>query len=385
MQVLHSIRARLNREQAALSEAQINALRQHVLPMLEQMTRGYYYNPTTWVPKYIKNGVKNEGAGLAFEELTTTGKSFIKAMVYLKYVCTLVQAVVGKQTPAKRALELNRALGKASQSWRDPVSMDKILSITMGILRRLSSDFTPEGKEFFAATQSTYFKLLQKSWGYIINECENEYADIIREHNLHFYATDLSKKQMWADMQKLLKGWTFTATPEKKEKFYRAPETFTATSPDGLSKIDLVISYGDQFQDFSLKPYYRMLQDGWYSWGRLGVEDGSKSYKCDEHSLESAIEEVLEQIEKARAARTKLDAEGQTYDFGPVKRKLLPAALADIVKRLKDTGGYSIEPSGFGTAYIFSTKRPYPDSRPASAWLSQQVGTQVYYTTADRD
>jgi hypothetical protein len=366
-------------EVSAFNDAQLTALRQHILPLMEKLQRPYYYNATTWIPEYMKNGVKKSKTDGWGDNLTPEGKAFWDVMTLLNLTSGIVEAVLTKASPARRAVILKSTLKRTGQSWAK-VPADKLLSRVMLLIKKVPPRLlTEKGQAIVTEINSTYFQLLRKSWPYIVSECESEFADIMKQN--HLSPGTLPADKMWKAFQAALPGWTF----EEKESTYAKKEMlYTATAADKLTKLQFFHKfYGDDA--FTIIPQWRMdEQDSWRSWAKTGVDAGDMSFDRDTYSVEGAVEEALAKVEEARTARQKLLDEGKDYDFGGSKLKLLPSKLEEIVKSLQDGRSFTVGSGGFGKYTIYTTKA-VARSQPAAEWLTQKVGKDVYYYTEERD
>lgn len=366
---------------AAFSDEQKAALAQHIIPLLDTCHREYYYNVKTWANEYLTTKIN--------QKIWDTPKqvdALYTFLIHVDRIRSIVDAVLSKGSPAKRAAELKRSLKEAQKAFRGKPGEDlnKLINKALLLWKKVpAKELTPKGKEIATALADPYFTLLKKSWPYIVKECENEFGEILKQNGLTVVKDGSSDAKIFETLQKVLKGWSFET--KKHTYSYGNQEHFDyiAISPDGLTRIELGERYGSR-EGYSLRPAYRMAQDkGWFSWARTGVDDGGVSFGS-ETPLEYAVEQMLEKVEKARAARQEKETNGVNFNFGPKSVLMMPDDLQKAVDKIKMGGTYSIEPSGFGIAYVFS-KRGDRWSKPASQELSEKVGAPVFYYQADRD
>lgn len=117
--------------------------------------------------------------------------------------------MVGKQSPERRAAILKIEL-KDHKLWRgrqqkfaDPrFLVRRALQLRKGLS---SLKFTDKGIEVYRLLDRPYFKLLAKSWNFIVNECRNEFEDIMRVNN--FRISGLNFKDIVEEIRKYLSSW----------------------------------------------------------------------------------------------------------------------------------------------------------------------------------
>lgn len=369
-------------EMAVLNDAQIVALRTRVLPIFNEL---YKESGLSWTFKPGKDGKplvnKNQS------------DSVWKANRAINLTRDLLEAVVGKGTPALRASRLNKALKDNRVSG---ITMPKVLTILSLRLTALAK-FPNVSKEGRAALTSFVtdptFKLLKGSWSFIIDELTKEVPLILKQHHLLKapppYSYDKKPKggpspealtQRFTEYCKS-KGFKITPVADSKYKYYE-DGCIEASKPAGDdATINLVCVPGQ-----GIAPTFK-VKGATFSWGRLGVDSGITSWG-DENTVEALIDHCIEECEVALAKRLEQEKNGTMIDFGGRKQLLLPAKLAEVVKLLKSGRTYAINPSGFGTQYLYTTVKPtggFYAPQKASDQITKLVGKQVYYTTHDLD
>jgi len=145
------------------------------------------------------------------------------------------------------------------------------------------------------------------------------------------------------------------------------------------------------FPDEGIQPRFSMNSSNikWdYTWERPGVDSGIESWIFPGTTVEDLVDRCIEKCEKAIEKKAFLENNGTLIDFGGRQKTLLPEDLKSVIDTLKSGRSYTIAPSGFGTAYIYSiynSKSRWNDSYPASDQISKLVGKPVFYTKQDRD
>ena len=128
----------------------------------------------------------------------------------------------------------------------------------------------------------------------------------------------------------------------------------------------------------------------WLSFDRTGVEDSFYHYDTfsirgreKKYDLNVLVQEQLERIEKRREYyRSAVSIPGIPFTVAP-------AGVEDLKKRLAKQGRISFHPSGFGTGYVISKRKPpgyQYGGKQASPELEKFLGcSPLYITTMDCD
>lgn len=383
------------RLKAAFNDAQKQMVRQHLLPQMQELMPPYWYNSMTWLDQYAKGAVsKGKKRGPMSDDVTSMGNYINDALFYMKAIIDVLNAVDGKGSEAFRAATLKKVAKGYGKSVRFTAPPNRYPQTVALKLKRVPSNaWTDKGKKLIEFVNSQYFKLLTKSWPWILQECENEFSAIVKQSKLHMMGAKPTLEKVLNAMKEVLPDWKPTVEERTMHDYKSGKQVpdkplMKITSPDGLTVLELTSAGGGgQFTDpgFSIKPMFRMDENsGWRSWERFGVDFGDDSFNSGEHSVEYAIEQLTDKIDKARERQNLLKSGGQDFNFGPVTKRMMPEDLEKAIQQLKTRGMWSIEPSGFGTAYVFTTNRSRWDS-PASSELSEKVGKPVYFSKQDRD
>lgn len=121
-----------------------------------------------------------------------------------------------------------------------------------------------------------------------------------------------------------------------------------------------------------------------YTFDRLGVEDSFYIDTFTKEAITSIFSEQIARVDASIKRLADLQANGTELDFGPIRRTYMKKDLDNIITRLKSGLPWTWTPAGFGTGYVFSTKR-LSYSSPASDALKTAVGRPVYYSKIDCD
>lgn len=369
--------------QAAFTEEQIVALRTHVLPLFASLES--WHGPGH-LPRFLDEPVRGIGSAAKF---TPAGLAFSTYAGVASFLVRLLESIVARKSPAKRHSDLQLALKEGTTYFKGYKKWPPAVwpfALTRLAMKAKSNKLTPLGQEALGAVSSPYFQLLKKSWPYILAEAGREHGEILKKFGLQVSTANLDA--LVKKFQKALPDWTVTELKQTNYLNKPQPSQYVALSPDRLKKITLGISEYDPKKSWALIPAYRMTPGSiddhdWYSWARLGVDGGETTFEFGD-TMEYAVELMIEKIDAAIARRKDFAENGKDYNFGPKTLRLKPDGLATILETLRSGKSYTIAPSGFGTAYIFSTRRG-PYSSLASAELSKLVGTPVYYFSQDRD
>lgn len=360
------------KETAEFSEAQKVALRTHILPSLKEVT-----DDAEFGEEYVK--VFNNKNGF----YTPTGEKASDLHRALASIEVIVESIVGTSSPTKRAASLKRILQDYATSKQKSIQIVNLLKHAQKLAQKIPpKDLTPKGQQAVAVFNKPFFKLLAKSWKFIIQECEVEHSEIVKKYKLLFVTNKGNKAQVNEILKKLktvLPDWSpFTGEYDREGLI----------SPD---KLKYILAYYNEWghgDDYALIPGYRMSEsDPWYSWMRRGIDEG-QSWFDTSTSIQEAVETVLEKIDTAMEKRKALDTNGQDYSLGPISKKMLPQEFDALVEKLKSGKMHTFGSGGFGTYYTFTTKKPshgYGDKQGYADLLSEKVGKPVYWFSEFRD
>lgn len=391
-------------QRADFSDQQIQVIRTRLLPALAPMTQEYYFNNMTWIQnwmleKYSKKpgSVRPNVPRYKYGEVSSLGEKLTAALMMIRDVDEVLHAIADPSAPASRAAKLGMFLQENKKFHSlykiNKVSMENWLKRIFVLTREMQpAIMTEKGQNVLATLRSTDFKLLAKSWPWICQEMDRTFNELIKKHGLTVFSPltkDSNKsfdkdpkgaEKIWKALQKILPTWK--AEVENSKYPGGSPyTTYSVTSPDGLTRLipDRMYLGGD----YAIIPQYKIqVNEGyWTSWARTGVDGGEVEFP-DGTPLEHAVETLLAKINKSRDKTLERNAGGVMYDFGPFKRKMLPAEYQSVVTQLKKNGRWETGPGGFGTYYVFRTGGK---GLPASTVLSTDVGSNVVYHTEERD
>lgn len=296
----------------------------------------------------------------------------------MRLMQAVLTAVVSKGSPATRSNILKTALRPLNVNRKVTPLSSLMRSIVLRVKKIPRNILTNEGQQLVDLfIQNTYFKLLAKSWSWIVQEAYNEHEEILKKNKYTQGSRGLPS--IWKGMQRYLsgQGFSFKENPYSDVSMPYVAET-------DMTRIFLgPAGWGDKV--FSLLPMYRLSEDHshWNSFGRRGVSDGGFAFDAND-TVEGAIDTVLDKVEEVRQASLLRLNEGKVVNLGPIQKRFMPNELERMLSDLRRGQSFSILPSGFGTGYSFSTRRGN-GYEPASRELSDLVGAPVYYTSFDHD
>lgn len=371
-------------ELAEFNDAQILVLRNRVLPMFNELYKHEGYDGLKWVFKRSTDG--------KIKISDSENDAAWKANRAINLTRDLLEAVVGKGTPALRASKLAHALKD------NPVSgvvMEKVLTLLSTRLRKLSmvKNVSPEGRTALVNfLNDPTFKLLKSSWGWIIEELRKEVPAILKRYKFlkspagYDYSVRKQRKtgpgdaaivERFTEYCKSL-GFTIQVAKDGEARHYEGdcPEAVKSIRGEAILGLQCIPSQG-------CAPFYK-VGNATFNWDRLGVESGITSWS-EENTIEAVIDHCIEKCEKALEERLHREKNGTKVDFGGRSLLLLPEKLAEIVALLKSGKSFTISPSGFGTAYTYTTNIQGWGKRVASEQITKLVGQPVYYSTQDLD
>jgi 8-oxo-dGTP pyrophosphatase MutT (NUDIX family) len=374
-----------NIQTAALDEPQLQALRTRVIPILRGAV-GPDYGPDAITWKVLNSHRASPAVGKA--AMLASGVQWA-----WERVTKFIEAVASKQTPVKRAAILRRYLAiPRIRNYREfedlPTLLNSVLKESKKALALAKLGMTPIGKEKLEGLMADpVIGLLRKSWGFIVSEVQEEYAGLLKQYKFMEVKEGMNGQKMQQQFTEHMKSLGYTISPYNGSEKYMKGFASAAKDDKRITFIPPDKKAGNwSGGNGALFPEYKLAQHGdyWFDYGRTGVE-GGETYLEDDNLLEGVIDELIEKMDKTIKASEEREARGIQVKFCPESsRKLLPENLEKIVDKLKGGGTYSIEPSGFGTAYLFSIRR-FANARPADKDISDRVGQQVYYTEHDRD
>jgi hypothetical protein len=369
-------------EMADLNDAQIVALRTRVLPIFDTL------DADLTAAAKPEEGKKSK---LSDPEL----RMIWEAHYSIRTIQQLLKAVVGQGTPALRASKLEQALRPQRNA---TVTVDKILLSLIKELKRIitykgiSKDGRASLEDFLA---DPTLKLLKGSWSFIVEELIKEVPSILKKHKLLKAPPPYnSAKGAKGPSSSVIvdrfttycksKGFVFEPSKDGKYKYYE-DGCIEASKPilEGAATIVLTC-----VPTQGVAPAFRVgAKPATYGWGCTGVDSGVNSWG-EHNTVEALIDYCIDKCEQAIPKRLEQEKNGTMIDFGGRKQLLLPAKLAEVVKLLKSGRTYAINPSGFGTQYLYTTVKPtggFYAPQKASDQITRLVGKQVYYTTHDLD
>lgn len=358
------------REQASLNEEQITALRTRILPLFTEVLMS-----------------RDE-----WEILDRARIPYVqKAQYTFITLGDLLKAAVGKGSPVRRYAELKTALNY--QGWAvKGVPVDKLLSKALALIKgSLSKKIRPEVKEDIQKfLTNPNIKLLKGSWVFITKELEKEVPEILKKYNLmaipnkrrnvDYIVDDKFAEKAKQRFIEYTKSLGFVEVPKPLDDY---PPAACVERKGDKGTVKLWI-----FKE-GIQPRFRMNSSDWDStWERSGVDSGIEYWYYRPTTVEDLVDKCIEKCEKAIEKKAFLENNGTLIDFGGRQKTLLPEDLKSVIDTLKSGRSYTIAPSGFGTAYIYSiynSKSRWNDSYPASDQISKLVGKPVFYTKQDRD
>jgi len=396
---IRSLASEAEKQTAAFSIEQKEALRRHILPLFEQYPEVFKEGSVGWYsvwPLFLKEEKGPDGKTKVYPAADALQDYFNCLVVFWNFTRAVVDTK--RLSPARRARIIKDILhsisGRAFINKEMKNHWASLPSVALRTSRKLKAEgLTPLGIEIASLIRAPYMRLLLKSWPYIVTEANSEFRSIFKQFGLRKLSTN--EDVLKADALSILQGWKEGDSSSKLANSFgwrtSNKDGFVLISPDDTKALYFQVARPPRTAGDAYCRVTPKFQFGGkvYSWEQYGVDDGSEAFEPATDNLDFVIEVCLKKIDNAIAEMEKLAAEGQTYDFGPAKKTMLPSAYQDVIDRLRANKTWTINPQGFGIAYVFTANKAQAQKmyrfEVASDQLSKDVGRTVFYWRVERD